>query len=1616
MSIKQAVQSINESLSSNIPELVLLLIAMQEQGKPPTPALLSAVEGVAKSAEVLANIANSLATEQYGDYADIKKEITDASTHVMDCANVLKQTTRKFDTGALKQAYGDVMDSARVIAGECINLLSIVYGASFKKCLIDNEKFLVEAESITPSLAQSDPQTFADKTSELATKAAEMAAGLKILADDEEAPLRKQQILAASVKLEKGSDELIEKCNAYLQDPSNAGKLSDFHKALQAMKAEVHEVSKPVAESHREVQEQTNVAKATQTAATKATQHVQHATEVEEPGNLALYASDPIPQSGVFEDIPAELDRQRRQLEALTAAVKSGDAKLAVAIVRNLTEKYKPLLLSMVNSTHTCKDAARRHQLEQMAKQMSGLFPSMVSTVKDAFQDMQNEEKRKKQELAAAELQNLLADLNDCFRRVEQQDQEELLLQHETAQPSARWGDIAKKPPKQVSAAKFVKALESIVAASRAKDWQALKAALDQFKKEKDELMREARAAGIDEASLRLLDECLQRLEEACNKYAAAPSEVTLREVTDVAEAITKAGLGVAQRATHAVAGASAGEETVRTAQVCRSACDELRDALQARDASAAKDTAVKVKRDLNAFLDAAVASAKQLKDGAAVERCRDKTQELERRLPLLMSQVEAMQQAKTPEELENTALKALNLLENVDQGVAAIVRLSKAVPQELAFKAQNTAANLQTAALLNSKPLVLKQSQTLARTTAALAEDLLQQAQNTSNPQAAAALKKSVAQLEEALPKLLKSAEQVIREGSNISPASRLVLEKATAEYISAVAAGEAAMNSAERGSSAPYASALGPITAEAAEERMSVLADELRSRVQSALGDPQAAQQLQTDLPRMLSELDSLISQLHVPAEEEAFMACDSMMEACTELKEAAALQDGQKVASAAEAVADIKPAFVAQVQRMVAAQPPSRKPECSRLLESITSALDLANELAQSVSASPNDQAKTAELMQQVDAAMGSLQVLANEAVPPAAEKLVSAIATARAALTEVASLANDKTVDVAKAERALVALQKSLEDVHAAAGSIVQTLASPAKRQEAAKCLTELDAAAFSIADAVATLRKSPQEGAALTSTMAKQAASAGRALEALGVALSAQEVALVDKELGALHRIDDAVSAHDAQSAVAAAKELVQTQRAVVDACRARVDPNSETGKRALEAASQLEALLPGHVTLMKAAITNPSPQAAEEVRQSAARFRAPLAEVREALNPTLTGPMMKQVNAARRNALALADAAKQSNESEIQEALHNLRHVANELKSMSQTGPGMGNVFELVQHFDGLLQKAEQLTSKPLSVKDAATMKQLSAVAQTMQQPLDRIELELGAPSVSRAASVQARARKLVRAAKRRGASAAADLARLLAATRLLSDALAGVARLSRGDALSAAREAEAAGGKSALNERAKAALELDELLCHMEAEFSTTEPAIKPSRGLDDLLAAIAPSKATAGAGAATAPKTLDSAIVVVAHEMKQLSAQKHAAMPALATSKLNPNNAIDQLQLMAEAARTGNRQQLLLSGRAIAACMNTLAAELALKASQCRNALYQDQMVRASTAIRNFAVQLKILSTVKAASVGSSEDTDDQITSVLRSLQAAMTNGLQAIETAVKVNLIHL
>jgi len=128
---------------------------------------------------------------------------------------------------------------------------------------------------------------------------------------------------------------------------------------------------------------------------------------------------------------------------------------------------------------------------------------------------------------------------------------------------------------------------------------------------------------------------------------------------------------------------------------------------------------------------------------------------------------------------------------------------------------------------------------------------------------------------------------------------------------------------------------------------------------------------------------------------------------------------------------------------------------------------------------------------------------------------------------------------------------------------------------------------------------------------------------------------------------------------------------------------------------------------------------------------------------------------------------------------------------------------------------------------------------------------------------------------------------------------------------------------------------------------------------------------------------------------------------------------SKTGENVAVE-LANLASSARGGEKQKLLLSAKAAAAQIQAFGKELTELANKIpgktpREREIQENLLRSAQGLKNYSMHLKILSSVKAASIEESRDTDESLSTIARDLGDLISQSLgniRTVYTTMKIN----
>jgi len=234
------------------------------------------------------------------------------------------------------------------------------------------------------------------------------------------------------------------------------------------------------------------------------------------------------------------------------------------------------------------------------------------------------------------------------------------------------------------------------------------------------------------------------------------------------------------------------------------------------------------------------------------------------------------------------------------------------------------------------------------------------------------------------------------------------------------------------------------------------------------------------------------------------------------------------------------------------------------------------------------------------------------------------------------------------------------------------------------------------------------------------------------------------------------------------------------------------------------------------------------------------------------------------------------------------------------------------------------------------------------------------------------------------------------DLGDLLSTASILRDLMRGLI----GDTTTVARQIGS--NDKDLSAAAKAALELDQLINRLESgerpirkqnpSSAGGSGAGYSNRSNEDLFENISMKNA----------KTFDQVLAAVAKEM-------HEAAQGMSEEA---DNLAIELAKLAKAARGGSKQEMLVAAKAAAAYINAFSKQIETLASKIPGRNFaerkeQDNLLRYRLTLSNYATQLKILSSVKAASIEESRDTDATLKTLTMNLGDVIGASLRSMVT---------
>jgi hypothetical protein len=187
----------------------------------------------------------------------------------------------------------------------------------------------------------------------------------------------------------------------------------------------------------------------------------------------------------------------------------------------------------------------------------------------------------------------------------------------------------------------------------------------------------------------------------------------------------------------------------------------------------------------------------------------------------------------------------------------------------------------------------------------------------------------------------------------------------------------------------------------------------------------------------------------------------------------------------------------------------------------------------------------------------------------------------------------------------------------------------------------------------------------------------------------------------------------------------------------------------------------------------------------------------------------------------------------------------------------------------------------------------------------------------------------------------------------------------------------------------------------LDGFLDVIEKSFSPPKPINKSVQELLDSMKGMKKEE----------PKTFEEALERAAVDIAQAiqaSSQTSNAPEMIASSGI----AADMARL-AKAARDGNKTEMMLAAKGVAAHLTQLVNEVNAIITKLGNKhpTESDRLIRAAAAIKNFGTQLRILTSVKAASIETDTDNDETLLSITKGLGNIVSDSIKQLDITKRV-----
>jgi len=160
--------------------------------------------------------------------------------------------------------------------------------------------------------------------------------------------------------------------------------------------------------------------------------------------------------------------------------------------------------------------------------------------------------------------------------------------------------------------------------------------------------------------------------------------------------------------------------------------------------------------------------------------------------------------------------------------------------------------------------------------------------------------------------------------------------------------------------------------------------------------------------------------------------------------------------------------------------------------------------------------------------------------------------------------------------------------------------------------------------------------------------------------------------------------------------------------------------------------------------------------------------------------------------------------------------------------------------------------------------------------------------------------------------------------------------------------------------------------------------------------------------------------PKAMEVTFSKIDENVAQLKNVLNLPVPSKGKNLLDANSDIvvataaiaDQLQNLSNSAKKQNRQGLIDAGRRVHILVKDFNKDLKGYSDKAKNPTVKSRLMQITNSLSNYSVQLKILSSVKAASNQFDKASDDQIVSMCAVLTEALVVAVPTVNTMILTN----